>query len=199
MPRAKSKSKEQIISDAMLVFWHYGFSATSMDDLVKKIGTSRHAIYSECGGKDALFHEALAVYQRAVVDPAFLQVEMPGADVQTIANYFEQQISLAEQAGPPFPGCLVSNTMTETGPHNPKTLEAVNAHSSRLERGFYNALQNSVSERSPVTDKDLRELASFLTISTQGLWAFSRSLNDVAPLRQYVSNLLAFVTKRITS
>jgi len=180
----------------MHVFWSHGFNATSMDELVKKTETSRHAIYSECGGKEALFKLTLDMYQQLVVDPAFLQVEDSNADIASIKRYFEMQISAAEQAGPPFPGCLVANTMTETGPHDQRILKAVSAHNSRLERGYLNALQNeAVSQQ--IYPSNLQELASFLAISTQGLWAYSRSLSDTKTLRVYVKNLMNMIEESL--
>jgi len=196
MPRAKSKSKEQIVTSAMHVFWSHGFNATSMDELVKKTETSRHAIYAECGGKEALFKLTLDMYQQLVVDPAFLQVEDSNADIASIKRYFEMQISAAEQAGPPFPGCLVANTMTETGPHDQRILKAVSAHNSRLEQGYLNVLQNEAVSRQ-IYPSNLQELASFLAISTQGLWAYSRSLSDTKTLRVYVKNLMNMIEESL--
>ncbi len=197
MPKPKSKTKDQIATEAMHVFWRFGFNGTSMDTLVRETGSSRHAIYSECGGKDALFQQSLDMYQQLVVDPAFLQVEATDADLQTIAAYFETQISAAEDAGAPYPGCLVANTMTETGPHSADALQAVNHHNERLKAGFFNALKNSASDDRQISESVLRELASFLTISTQGLWAFSRSVKNVQPLRNYAANLMQIIQERI--
>lgn len=198
MPRPKSYTKDTIALSALHQFWNKGFEATSMDDLVRETKASRHAIYSECGNKDDLFLACLEVYQREVVDPAFKQVEAANASLQSIQNYFEAQIDLAGQAGPPYPGCLVANTMTETGPHDPKVLTAVRAHNMRLENGFLNALENENAQAGSLNPKELQKLASFLATSTQGLWAFSRSLSDTHQMHEYATTLLQLIKRRIS-
>ncbi|MEM6902905.1 MAG: acetate--CoA ligase family protein, partial [Pseudomonadota bacterium] len=44
--------------------------------------------------------------------------DRPPADLDAIAQYFETQISAAEQAGLPGPGCFVANAATEVAPHD---------------------------------------------------------------------------------
>jgi len=168
-----------------------------MDDLVRETKASRHAIYSECGNKDELFLACLEIYQREVVDPAFKQVEAKGATLETIEDYFKVLIDLAEQEGPPYPGCLVANTMTETGPHDEKVLAAVRAHNERLKNGFLNALRNENTRERKLLQSELEALAAFLATSTQGLWSFSRTLTGTRDMHQYAETLIQLTRKRI--
>jgi len=198
MPRPKSYTKQSIALSALHQFWNHGFEATSMDDLVRETKASRHAIYSECGNKDELFLTCFEIYQREVVDPAFQQVEAEDATLQQIEDYFETQITLAGEVGAPYPGCLVANTMTETGPHDAKVMGAVKAHNTRLQNGFLNALQNENSNLGRLKPEELEELAAFLATSTQGLWSFSRTLTSTDYMRNYVKTLIQLIRKRIS-
>ena len=195
MPRIKTHNKETITKAAMWQFWNHGYFATSMDDLVKVTGASRHAIYSETGGKHSLYLACLDGYKNEIVNPAFRGVEAQNANLQSIKDYFLFQISKAEEIGAPFPGCLMANTMTETGPHDRTVMHIVKSHNKRLELGFLNALKNSNDRDLP--DTEIIELSKFTATSAQGLWSFSRSLNDVAPLRSYTKTLMQLLERKI--
>ena len=199
MPRPKSKSQDQLISAAMLQFWTNGFGATSMDELVNAIGTSRHAIYSECGGKNELFVKCLQNYQDKVVTPAFEDVEAQEADFSAIERYFRIQINRAEAMGLPYPGCLVANTTAETGSHSKAVMEAIDHHNNRLKSGFKNALANSIGQQTKVANAQLDELAEFLAASAQGLWLYSKSVKDARILHRYSETLTSLVKDRIST
>lgn len=79
MPRQTSFTTSQLTDRALEHFWSHGFHASSMDDLVKATGVSRHGIYTAFGGKKALFLACFDHYQQAVVTPAFRLVEAPNA------------------------------------------------------------------------------------------------------------------------
>jgi hypothetical protein len=67
----------------------------------------------------------------------------------------------------------------------------------RLTAGFANALGNEIPARTPDRLSKIGRLASFLTISTQGLWSVSRITPEPGPLRAYADQLLAAVKERI--
>lgn len=173
-------------------FWQHGYAATSMDDLVKATRASRHAIYSEVGGKEALFALCLGTYSALVVTPAFSRVEASDATLSDIAAYFEQQIQLAEGVGLPGPGCLMSNTMTEAEPHSGEASELVAAHLTRLRKGFINALWNGPpqSPRTNAARRKIDRLALVLVVFANGLWTFSRVTSSARDLRDSVDGML---------
>jgi TetR/AcrR family transcriptional repressor of nem operon len=102
----------------MELFWTHGYYATSIDDLVRATGIGRHGLYGEFGDKRGVFIAAAQVYREAVVSPAFAPVEVPGAGLADVRAYLETQTGLAVARGLPGPGCLMANTMTESGPHD---------------------------------------------------------------------------------
>ena len=185
MSRHKSYDPAAVTEAAMMQFWHRGFYATSIADLVTATGVAKHGLYAEFGDKHGMFASAMEAYFEQVVTPAFARVEAVGAGIAEIADYFEAQIRLAEQGGLPGPGCLVANTMVEAGPHEDRFAQFVARHLDRLAAGFANALQSLASR-----GFDVEAEARFLTISTQGLWSVSRTVRDGAELRAYVERLL---------
>jgi len=192
MPRAKSFQKADIAAAVLPHFWERGFGALSMDDLVKLTGISRHVLYNEVGGKQDLYISAFAAYQDSVVTPAFAAVEADGG-LPSIRAYFQTQIRLAEETGLPGPGCLVGNAATERAPHDPAIAILVDAHNNRLRNGFAHALETGTH----LTPHERGDLANYLTISAQGLWAVSRTVTTAAPLYAFVETLMDLIEARI--
>jgi TetR/AcrR family transcriptional repressor of nem operon len=197
MPRAKQYDRKEVLARAMALFWARGYYATSIDDLVAATGVSRHGLYAEFGDKRGLFVAVMETYFETVVSPAFSRVEAKGAGFADIRAYFDTQIGLAVAKALPGSGCLVANTMTESGPHEAAFGVLVRRHLDRLEAGFRNALQQAAARRRRVADID--GLARFLTISAQGLWSVSRVTPEAGPLRAYVDYLLRSVEERLTA
>ena len=191
MPRITSFTSKQLADRALQHFWVNGFHASSMDDLVRATGVSRHGIYTSFGGKKALFLACFDGYQQSVVTPAFEAVEAPNATLQSVSDYFERQISLGESVGLPGPGCFVANSATEVAPSDPDVMAEVAQHNDRLRRGFATALQNTAPHIEPQT---ANELADVMVIFTNGLWTKSRSVSDGDVLRKAVQNFLNLLT-----
>ena len=199
MPRPQTQTPERIVGSAMQRFWKHGYGATSVDDLVRETGTSRHALYQAFGGKRALFIACLDAYPAVAVTPAFARVEREGADLRDIADFFEHQIARTEAAGLPGWGCLFANTMTEAAPHDAAIAARVRAHNERLAAGFRKALRNSAPKGQRPSPRLLDELSTMLAIATQGLWSASRTIADAAVLRRYAATLLELVQYRLAA
>jgi TetR/AcrR family transcriptional regulator, transcriptional repressor for nem operon len=198
MPRLKTHTPEMLVDRAMLHFWSHGFEATSMDDLVRATGVSRHGLYGDFANKEDLFIACLQAYGDTIVTSAFAQVEHQDADLDAIARYFEQQIARGEAAGLPGPGCLIANTMTEIAPHNGRASAVVEAHNARLRTGFMNALANAAFRTGAQLDTaDLDGLSIAMVIFTHGLWSMSRCVQNADTLRQAVKQMLGTIEKRI--
>jgi TetR/AcrR family transcriptional repressor of nem operon len=197
MPRPKQYDRKEVLARAMELFWAQGYYATSIDDLVAATGANRHGLYAEFGDKRGLYVAVMETYFENVVSPAFSRVEAKGAGLSDIRAYFDTQIGLAVAKGLPGPGCLVANTMTESGPHDATFAALVRRHLGRLDAGFRNALRNAFPGRRP--GDDVGDLARFLTIAAQGLWSVSRVTPEPGPLRAFVDNLLGPIEERLAT
>ncbi|MEM7251263.1 MAG: TetR/AcrR family transcriptional regulator [Pseudomonadota bacterium] len=194
MPRPKAYDRATLVREAMGCFWEMGFRGTSIGELVRRTGVSRHGLYCEFPDKDALFHACMDTYQAEVVSPAFGQVEAPDATIAAIVQYFSCQIDRGSERGLPGPGCLVANTATELGPHDERARKLVRRHHDRLRAGFRTAIANSAPH---LTEVACDELAEFLVTSAQGLWSFSRTVNHAEPLRRYAHTLMTLIEERL--
>ena len=194
MPKPRSHTPKSLAHAAMQVFWHHGYEATSLDDLVRATGVSRHGIYGDYNNKHGLFLACLMHYDQAVVSPAFSCVETVDADLSSIQAYFDYQIEQAEKIGLPGPGCLIANTLTELAPHQSDIQALVLAHQNRLQNGFFAALKNTAPKTSKRT---VEHLSNLLVIFAQGVWSASRVETDAKPLRQSVTIMLGMLRKEL--
>ena len=55
MPRPKEFNPDDAIEKAMQVFWHKGYEATSMEDLLSAMDLNRGSLYNTFGDKRQLF------------------------------------------------------------------------------------------------------------------------------------------------
>lgn len=193
MARKTTFTPSELSDRALQHFWDHGFHASSMDDLVKATGISRHGIYTTFGGKKALFLACFDHYQQVVVTPAFQVVEAPGADLASVAAYFETQIAWGEAEGLPGPGCFVANAATEVAPADGDIMAKVNHHNARLRAGFAAALRTHAPPQDPEGDRHFGELADVMVIFTNGLWSMSRSESDANRLRRTASAFLKLI------
>lgn len=191
MPRPRAASHNDILQKALHAFWQNGFEATSMADLVKVTGSTRQSIYGDFGNKDGLYRACFDLYRDDVVLPAILPLSEGEDGLSAIARYFETQIALAEQIGLPGPGCLVGNAMTETAPAYKQIRNLVEQHNQRLSDAFAAALPQHL------LDAKRTELADFLVVAAQGLWAFSRVTADAGELRARAKTILRMIQMEI--
>lgn len=193
MPRARRFSSEQVVEFALPMFWRGGFEATSMDELVRRTGVSRYALYSAYPDKRALLLAILGRYRQDIVDPAFDRVERTGSGLAEIAGYFEIQIAGAEAAGLPGPGCLIGNLAASEATRDPEMATAVQAHLDRLRAGFATALAGAGA-----TVEQAEQWAALLVVTAQGLWSVSRSTTDAAMLRRPVAALIDLIRRSLS-
>lgn len=191
MPRETSFTPELLADRALEHFWEHGFHASSMEDLVKATGVSRHGIYGTFGGKKALFLACFDRYQSVVVTPAFEVVEAEDADLDSIETYFATQIARGEALGLPGPGCFVANSATEVAPADAEVMAKVRHHNQRLRGGFERVLERTYD------GPEVEALADILVVFTNGLWTMSRSVSDARPLRRAAQSFLGLVRGRM--
>ncbi len=94
VPKYKDEAKGRILDAAAQVFAEKGFSRATMDDIAKKIGVSKGALYLYFKSKEQLFEELCRTATRNLeenLDSAFM-----GADVEKGADaYFDRDIGLS--------------------------------------------------------------------------------------------------------
>lgn len=104
MPRGRPREfdADQALAAALRVFWEKGYDGASLTDLTEAMGITRPSLYAAFGNKEALFKQALDLYEQeklAYVRKA-LDAPTPRAVVQRMLE------GAIENTTSECPGCL---------------------------------------------------------------------------------------------
>lgn len=167
MPRPKEFNPDEAIEKAMQVFWHKGYEATSMEDLLEAMNLNRGSLYATFGDKRALFLRAMDRYCTCFVGPKFSLLDQPGPALPTLRRFIQGMIEGA-LADPQRRGCLIANTVMELAPHEKDIAGKTKRALKMGEDAFFGLLARAKEQGELAPNKDPRTLARFLTTMMQG-------------------------------
>jgi TetR/AcrR family transcriptional regulator, transcriptional repressor for nem operon len=173
MPRKKEFDEAEVLRRAMEIFWHKGYEATSVQDLVEQMGINRGSLYGTFTDKRALFLAAIQHYDRTVISHVVAVLHSPGSARQVIEDYIRGEVERVVQDRD-RQGCFLTNSAVEVGPHDAEAERSLRTSLKRVESAFLDALVIARSQGEIRTGRDLRDLARFLTSSLQGMRVMAR-------------------------
>jgi TetR/AcrR family transcriptional repressor of nem operon len=190
MARPREFDREAALDRAMAAFWSKGYEATSIEDLVARMGIQRGSLYGTFGAKRTLFLSALERYQQVVARGLFDALEAPGSGLEAIRRFFRLRVEGALDRRRP-PGCLVTNSAVELSRRDRGAAARVGGSLVKMEAAFRRALERARAAGELSPGSDVRALARFLTSSAQGLSVMAKAFPDRAMLEDVVSVVLA--------
>ena len=189
MARQKEFDRDEVLEKAMNLFWYKGYEATSVQDLVERMGINRGSLYDTFGDKHSLYLAVLDRYSKTAAEQ--LQIlEQADAGLPAIERFF-YALETEFSAGEHCKGCLMANSMVELALHDPQTARKIAAHLSRMETGFHQVLVRAQKKGEIATDRDLQALARFLTSSVNGLSVMAKAVSDRKVLQDIVKVILS--------
>jgi TetR/AcrR family transcriptional repressor of nem operon len=190
MPRPKAFDPDEALQKAMQIFWEHGYEATSVEHLVQRMGINRFSLYSTFGGKHQLFVAALERYRDTIVADLVGELEQASAGLAAIRRFFMRLVDFfASSAG--WYGCLMTNTVVELAPHDPRVAAKVQGYVVWLEEAFYRVLLQAPPIQQHPTAHACRDLARFLTGSALGLGVLAKTSPGRQALEGYVRVVLS--------
>jgi TetR/AcrR family transcriptional regulator, transcriptional repressor for nem operon len=167
MPRPKTFNPDHALDQAMQVFWHRGYEATSMEDLLKAMDLNRGSLYDTFGDKRTLFLKVMDRYCTSLVGPKFSLLDQPGPALPTLRRFITDMID-GGLADPQRRGCFISNTVMELSPHEKEIAARLRQALTITEDAFFKILTRAKEQGELTHDRDPRALARFLTTMMQG-------------------------------
>jgi len=167
MPRPKEFNPDEAINKAMQVFWHKGYEATSMEDLLTAMDLNRGSLYDTFGDKRQLFLKVIDRYCHGFVGEKFSLLDQPGPALPTLRRFIHDMIE-GGLADPQRRGCLIANTVMELAPHEQDIAEKVCQAMKMGEDAFFKILSRAKEQGELGKDQDPRVLARFLFTMMQG-------------------------------
>ena len=135
MARPRAFEEGEALQKALETFWHRGYGATSMEDLVTGTGLNRASLYATFGDKHQLFMRALRHYQQQGSQALLaLTADADAPVLDQIRRILE--LTVYEK------GCFLVNAITERVPHDADTQEL-----ARQDQQFLETLLTGVLSR----------------------------------------------------
>lgn len=190
MARTKEFDPDAVLQRALELFWERGYEATSMADLVARLGIARASIYATYGGKHELYLKALDRYLRAT-DPEIVEaLSQPGPVLPAVRSLVGRY---AEQSAGGTLGCMVVNAAVELAARDPETAHLVESSWNTLETALTSALIRARAQGELAPGRDPRSLARFLLVLFQGMRVLGRAPGDASRLRDATTEALTLL------
>ncbi|HWI70082.1 MAG TPA: TetR/AcrR family transcriptional regulator [Nitrospiraceae bacterium] len=167
MSRPKEFNPDDAIEKAMQVFWHKGYEATSMEDLLSAMDLSRGSLYDTFGDKRQLFLKVVDRYCATFASSKFSLLDQPGPALPTLRRFISGMIE-GGLADPQRRGCLISNTVMELSPHEKEIAGMLRQALKMVEDTFFKVLTRAKQQGELQKGQDPRTLARFLVTMMQG-------------------------------
>ncbi|PSL28861.1 TetR/AcrR family transcriptional regulator [Chitinophaga ginsengisoli] len=177
MARTKRFDEEEMLHNAMLLFWHKGYNGTSPQEILDELKLSRSSLYDTYGDKRSLFISALKRYRNTVTAEiiAFLasSENIPEA-LKTLFQRTKAQCFVGEDKR----GCFMVNSKVELAPHDEEVATIVKENREALENAFTAAIKRGQEMGQISKDNPPRSLARFIMNNLWGLTVHSKSGAD---------------------
>jgi len=192
MARPREFDLNEALHAAMLLFWENGYEATSVDDLLQRMGINRASLYGAFGEKRELFLQALKQYEKQFGYDLLLERARQGSPKRAIKELFAETIEQLTETPPANRrGCFMQNTALELAPHDPEIGEIVRENVEKCHSQFVRVLElakkkGEIRKR----PRDLFDLAMFLFANLGAIRLLGKSGMDKPALRAVASNAL---------
>lgn len=188
MARPKSFNQDKALENAMHVFWEKGFEATSIQDLVERLGINRQSLYDTFGDKKQLFLKSLALYRSKIAGNQAVPSQEGQTIQQIFASIFHAIIDTSIHDGR---GCLMANSTLELANRDEDVAEVVCHNLEAGEAAFKQMLIAAQARGELSPDKNPEALARYLFNSIQGIRVTATASSDRARLEDIASITLA--------
>ena len=168
MPRPKEFDPAQALEQAMHVFWHKGYEATSMEDLLEAMDINRGSLYATFGDKRELFLKAMDLYcSENGIGTRISILKEPGPALPLIRRFIDRMLEFG-LSDPLRRGCMITNTVMELAPHEKDIGKKATSRLQMAEEAIFHLLTRAKKEGELSENKDPRALARVLVTLMQG-------------------------------
>ncbi|MER7127883.1 TetR/AcrR family transcriptional regulator [Streptosporangium saharense] len=187
MARTKEFDPDAALEAALALFWERGYEATSMSDLVERLGIGRASLYATFGGKHDLYLRALRRYVAARNPSPVELLSQPGAALPAVRGLVElyTEDSVGDRRG-----CMIVNAAGELLPGDERVAGIVDANWTALETALTSALIRARAQGELPADRDPVALARFLLVFLQGVRLVAKGRSSQERLRDAAAQAL---------
>ena len=187
MARPRAFDEQQVIDHAMAVFWHKGYEATSMCDLLQATGLTRGSLYKAFKSKRGLFLRTLEVYlmrSRAALRDTLNASEDP---LEALANWVDGGLSPEQECK----GCFVVNITVEMAPDDDEVRLLLSTHDQLTQQLYTQCIARGQQQGVFCDQMNAVDAAQLISVMLHGLQARARAGLDPTQARRVISHMLS--------
>lgn len=192
-PRVKEFDQEVVIEQAMVLFCEKGYSATSIRDLVERLGVSSSSLYGTFGDKDAIF--LLALKRHSLMEREMLRevLEQPTNDPKALlAQMFQVLIdSLISNELPG--GSLTLKASVELENRKPEVNAVITEHTKDAASIFTRFLERAAQAGQIHLRQPAHQVADYILFNFFNLNFLAKVNLDRTCLENYVRIVLSIL------
>jgi AcrR family transcriptional regulator len=188
--RPRSFDREAALRRAMEVFWRRGYEGTAVSDLTKAMGINAPSLYAAFGCKEALFREAVALYNATEGAATDRALEAAPTARQAVEEML--RVNAAAYVNPRRPpGCMVTLAATIGTPESAEVREFLAQSREEAQDALERRLARGTAEGDLAEGTDITALAAFYYTVLQGLSIQARDGASRATLTAIVDCAMA--------
>jgi AcrR family transcriptional regulator len=155
------------LATALRVFWSKGYEGASLTDLTEAIGITRPSLYAAFGNKEALFRQALDLYEREKLAYVGKALEQPTARgvAEVLLRGAVDNVTSVEQPN----GCLGFIASVACGDQSQAIREEIVKRGIVAKAALMERFERAKAEGDLPADVSLEGLASVLYALSQGI------------------------------
>lgn len=185
MPRHKSFDENEVLEQAMLLFWEKGYEATSMKDLESAMQLKVTSIYNAFGNKRALFEKSLNYYLENVLVTFLQAIKMAGSTNAAMLSVLNEVIKLHFNENNPG-GCMVVLSILESHQHDQVSRDVLEGTVSLLRNVIVERLEQD--EQASKAGIDPIKVANQMTATITGMTVLAKAGFEKAELEELARN-----------
>ncbi|MEC9492083.1 TetR/AcrR family transcriptional regulator [Flexistipes sp.] len=182
-----NKTTDKILDSTIELIFQKGIEATSISNIITKVGMSKGSLYFHFPDKHTLITEALSRYENSFFEfiSASLQGSSPG---EKLENFFES-VKKMHKSKNYSGGCIFGNTALEMADKNDSLSQMVKNVFDRWISMLSSIIDDAQKTGEIRSDLNSQILAGFIVSSVEGGIMLSRLEKKGAPLSQTLSAL----------
>ncbi len=163
VPEYKEEAKSRILDAANKVFAEKGYHEATMDDIAKRLGVSKGAIYLYFSGKEDLFEAMCKTAPQAFKEILYSSFGTEANPIQSATEFFDKMLKLSASN----PG--LSFEILSEASRNPTLKRILKQNHAEYEEVLTGFLEEGRKRRIVGDNLDLRPLANSLIALWNGL------------------------------
>ena len=186
--RPRQFCPDEALAAALRVFWTKGYEGASLTDLTDGMGITRPSLYAAFGNKEALFRQALDLYEREKLTYIGEAMKQPSA--RAVAECLLHG-AIETATGNESRGCMGVIASVACQAMEPSIRDDINERAEKAKRLIVERMQRAIDEGEFTGPADAEAVTRYLLAIMQGMSVQAQSGATQSELMQVANAALS--------